>query len=216
MMQENKIQNILIADDHLLVRAGLEMICTENFPEYILHLASNFEQIIEKLNAIDHFDLLILDINFENENSLLFIDKIIEKQPHIPILIYTGLNNKLLPYKLKSFGVKGMLSKLAEEIEIINAIRAVLDGCEYFPNEEDLDENAPINRLKKLSTREIEVMNLYIQGYGNIEISNKLDIQSNTISTYKKRILDKLEVKNLTELISLYRLYFSNDEELQF
>ncbi len=190
-MKQNT-HNILIADDHLLVRVGLEMICTQYFPKYTQHFASNFNQIIEKLNTVTPFDLLILDINFEKENSLLFIDKILEIQPNISILIYTGLNTQLLPYKLRSLGVKGMLSKLAEEEEIINAITAVLEGKKYFPDEENLAENSPLNLLKKLSTREIEVMNMLIQGYGNLEISNKLDIQSNTISTYKKRILEKL------------------------
>ncbi len=204
-------KKILIADDHLLVRGGLELICKQNFQDYTLHFASNFEEVIEKIKTISCFDLLILDIQLDTDNSLLHIDEITSIQENIPILIYTGVDENLLT-RLKGFNIKGVLSKMADEEEIVTAIKQVLERKEQFESRDvdDQEETSPILLLKKLSTRELEVMKLSMKGYGNLEISNELDIQSNTISTYKKRILEKLKVRDFTELMRLYKIYFSD------
>ncbi len=211
-------QKILIADDHLLVRGGLKIICQTYFPKYEIYFAKNFTEIEQKFEVEKKFQLLILDINFENDNSLLFIDKIIALQPNIKILVYTGLNKNLLPNKLKTMGIKGFVSKLADEDTIVEAITTILSNKEYFKVTNTHNTSNEINPEKlfnTLSVREAEVMNMYVQGFGNLEISNKLDIQPSTISTYRKRILEKLNVKDLPALIELYNLCFGTNEELR-
>lgn len=203
-------RNVLIADDHLLVRGGLQMIFSNYFSEYTLHFASNFKEIMEKLDSVASFELLILDVNFENENSLSFISNIFDKKGIIPVLIYSGVAPDFLAPRFKEIGVKGFLRKTAEEKDIVKAIRTILSGQEFFT----LNENLSTQLFQKLTTREFEVMSLTLQGYGNIEISSKLDIQSNTISTFKKRILEKLNVRDFVELRKLYNTYFTSEEDL--
>jgi DNA-binding NarL/FixJ family response regulator len=69
--------------------------------------------------------------------------------------------------------------------------------------------NEPINPFDKLSNRELEITKLLIKGNGNLEISNSLNIQMSTVSTYKNRIFEKLKINNLVELIEVYQLYLS-------
>ncbi len=213
MEKDNK--NILIADDHILVRSGLELICNNYFPEYKLYFASNLKEIEDNLKNIKNFSLLILDINFEDESSLSFIDDIFELQNNINILVYTGLKEKIISPILQSLGVKGFLNKMADENEIITAIKSVLKGDNYYKNSFKNDNfTQKNNKLKKLTPREIEIMTLYSKGLTNKEISYKLDIKPSTISSYKKRMLEKLGIETLAELLEVHKTYFNSNETI--
>ncbi len=204
------MKHILIADDHYVVIGGLEMVFTNHFPDYTIHSATNFDEIIKKLES-NVFDMIILDINFEEENSINFIDKIFEIDANLKILIYSGLDEKVFASKLYNLGVNGFLSKMSDEKDIIQAIETILEGQKYFYKGVFTPEMefAMIkeNPLKQLTKRELEIMMLYAQGEGNLEISYKLNIAKSTVSTYKKRLFEKLSINNLSELINFYNNY---------
>lgn len=205
--------HILIADDHFVVKSGLKLLLNSYYPDYKITFASHFKEILERLNE-QTYNLLILDAAFPEGNSLTVIDKIFVIQPHLKVLLYTGLEENIYASKFFSLGVKGYLSKMAAEEEILSAVRQVLQGGIYMSK--DLKEtlldgfvkhNPVVNPFEKLSQREFEIMILMVKGGGNLEISNKLDIKPSTISTYKNRLFEKLGVNNLSELIALYKLH---------
>ena len=114
-------------------------------------------------------------------------------------------------------GANGYLNKLCSEKEIRNAILTFLEEGKYIsPKIKDkiLDNymsNKSINPLDQLSNREIEVARLMVQGYGNLEISSMKQLQKTTISTFKKRIYDKLNIDNLVSLIGIMNAYDEED-----
>lgn len=206
--------HILIADDHFVVRSGLELIIKGCYADFKTSFASNFKEI-QDIVSEQTFQTLILDANFPEGNSLSIIENLLSLQPDLKILIYTALEEHIFAPKFFALGVKGYLSKMADENEIIRAVTKVLQGELYMSK--TLKETMmggfikhnPINPFEKLSQREFEIMILLVQGEANLEISNRLDIKPSTISTYKNRIFEKLDIVNVAELITLYKLYHS-------
>lgn len=210
-MTNHKV-HILIADDHFVVKSGLKLVINAYYADYKIVCASNFKEIFDNLNQ-QPFDILILDANFPEGNSLSIIEKILTIKPEIKILMYTALEENIYASKFLSLGTKGFLSKLADEDEIISAITKILRGEIYMSSTlkeimlNDFMNNTPMNPFEKLSKREFEIMMLLVQGEANLEISNKLRIKPSTISTYKNRIFEKLAVNNIPELIALNNLH---------
>ncbi len=203
-----KSHNILIADDHIIVQGGMQLLFAENFPKAILSFASNYSEIVQNLRK-NKFDLIILDVNFEENNSLFFISDILKIQPNLKILIYSGTEENIFAPKLSSLGIRGFLSKNSDKKLIITAIKTVLDGKYFFNNEpveskESCQNSLENNLLASLSKREFEVMVCYIKGYGNLETANILKLGHSTVSTYKKRIFQKLSITSIPELIKIY------------
>lgn len=203
---------ILNADDHFVVRSGLKLVIKSYYADFKLYSASSFDEIFEKLNQ-QSFDMLILDATFPEGNTLSIVEKILTIQPEIKILMYTALEENIFAPKFLGLGVKGYLSKMANETEIISAVTKVLNGEIYMSS--DLKEimldrfmkKTPVNPFEKLSKREFEIMVLLVQGEANLEISNNLNIRPSTISTYKNRIFYKLDISNISELIALFNLH---------
>lgn len=207
---------ILIADDHFVVQSGLKLVINGYYADYKIFSASNFKEIFKNLQE-ESFDLLILDANFPEGNTLSIIEEILSIRPQLKILMYTALEENMYASKFLSVGVKGFLSKLADEGEIISAVTKILRGEIYMSRnlkEIMLDafmNNTPISPFEKLSKRELEIMTLLVQGEANLEISNKLQIKPPTVSTYKKRIFEKLVINNISDLISLYNLHLASE-----
>lgn len=211
-MDSTKNKNILIADDHFVVRSGLELLISNRYIYSTLSFASKFDELfslIEKKN----FDLLILDANFPEGNSLSIIEKVFKLQPELNIIIYTALDEKIFAQQFLKLGVKGYLNKLAKEDEIFDAIDTVLRGDLYLNKEtkallmDQMMSKQKNSSFELLSQREFEIMLLMVKGEANLEISNRLNIKPSTISTFKNRIFSKLQVDNLSELIELYTSY---------
>jgi DNA-binding NarL/FixJ family response regulator len=129
--------------------------------------------------------------------------------PDIKILVFTGLEEDLHVLKFIKAGASGYVSKLSEEEEIRQAISDIVHKGEYFsPLSRNLmlqlvQNPDLINPLSRLTKRELQIAEMYAEGYGNLEIANDLDIKQNTVSTIKKNIFDKLKIENLVELIDL-------------
>ncbi len=205
------VVNVMIADDHFIVQGGMQLLFAKNFPEYVLFFASNYSEILQNLEK-NKFDLIILDVDFKENNSLFFISDILKIQENLKILIYSGTEESVFAPKFLSLGINGFLSKNSDEEVIVKAVIAVLEGKCFFRNKVVADKKLCKDFLKEnplnlLSKRELEVMICYVKGYGNLEIANKLNLGYTTISTYKKRIFDKLSINSISELIKIYEGY---------
>ena len=201
---------ILLADDHSMIRQGMEFMIEDlNINHTIFH-ASNLEQVTTIIET-HKIDLLVIDAHFPDGNSLAIIPQIKQGQPYIKILIFSGLEEEEYAIKFLNIGANGFLSKLSEEDEIGKALQSILDTGRYISNKtqnlllDSLNKPQELNKLEKLTQRELEIASMYAQGLGNLEIANSLDLKQNTVSTVKKRIFDKLEVSNLIELVEILK-----------
>lgn len=215
-LSNNFIMHILIADDHAIVRHGTMLFINEWLPGAKISEADNFNKVAKMLGE-QVFDLLILDINIPGGNNIQMVDVARLKQPGIRILIFTAYDEQLYAIRYLQAGANGYLHKLASEEQIRKAIETVLHDEQYMSREvKDLllkmvmasGRRPPHeNPLHTLSNREIEVARFLVQGMSLIEISRALHLQISTVSTYKNRIFEKLEISNLVELVEKVRLY---------
>jgi DNA-binding NarL/FixJ family response regulator len=207
----------LIADDHSVVQQGISLVVKELFPNAVIHTAGSFRETL-KVVAETKLDLLILDINFPDGNSINIIPEVKTLQPDIKILIFTAYDENIYAMRYLNAGVSGYLNKGCTEDEMKHAVKSMIATGKYVTQtikDRILDSyisKTPINPLEKLSIREVEVARLLIKGYGNLEISELLQIKKTTVSTFKNRVFEKLEIDNLAALIELFQLYFEDSK----
>ena len=212
-MTSSNNYSFLIADDHSVVRNGVSLIVKELFLNASIYKAGNFKEIFDVLKEVK-VDLLILDINFPEGNSINILSEIKTLQPDIKILIFSVYDENIYAMRYLNAGASGYLNKEISEDEIKYAINTIMSSGRYITqNIKDriLDfyiSKKPVNPLDLLSNREIEVAQLLIKGYGNLEILELLNIKKTTVSTYKNRIFEKLEIDNLADLIKFFQLYY--------
>ena len=208
----NKSIKFLLGDDHNIVRQGLQFVIEDVVENAEIIHASSLEQILNQIKS-NSFDIAILDAQFPDGNSLSIISEIKQIQPEIKILIFTSFEEENYSLKFINEGADGFLNKLSEEGEIQNAIQEMIEKGKSFPpfTQKMLQlsdhQVALLNPLNQLTERELEIAVLYAKGFGNLEIANILSLRQNTVSTFKKRIFDKLKVETLVNLIDLVRTH---------
>ncbi|PWN71145.1 DNA-binding response regulator [Chryseobacterium phosphatilyticum] len=199
-------ERILIADDHYVVRAGTALVLESAYPKLAIHFAENYEEV-KKMLSIHHYHLLILDIDMPGTQYKKMVSELKNIQQDLKILVFSGYDKEVAIQYIRE-GAEGYLNKQSSEEEIKNAVKAVIEKGYYYPAELIglIIQNKRDNPAEKLSSREYEIFKLLADGYGNLEIANKLNIQMSTVSTYKKRIFQKLDVSNIAELIKVYEM----------
>jgi len=204
--------NILIADDHSIVRYGLTKIIA-TLPEPVT--VSTVEAFDDAINILSKqsLDLLILDINLPGGNSIQMLHAVRLQRPNIMILIFSAYDEKMYAIDYLLAGADGYLSKNASEEETKLAIQTLLKRDKYMSavtrqqmlNKLNVHKQPEINPFAALSVREIEVMNLLVKGIPMQKIAEMLHIQVSTVSTYKTRIFSKLEINSIVELLEKIR-----------
>jgi len=204
--------NILIADDHSIVRYGLTKIIA-TLPEPVT--VSTVEAFDDAINILSKqsLDLLILDINLPGGNSIQMLHAVRLQRPNIMILIFSAYDEKMYAIDYLLAGADGYLSKNASEEETKLAIHTLLKRDKYMSavtrqqmlNKLNVHKQPEINPFAALSVREIEVMNLLVKGIPMQKIAEMLHIQVSTVSTYKTRIFSKLEINSIVELLEKIR-----------
>ncbi|NMH26264.1 response regulator transcription factor [Flavobacterium solisilvae] len=211
-MKPNQQYSFLIADDHSIVRQGVSLLIKELFFNVKIFHAGSFKETL-KIASENKIDLLILDINFPDGNSLSIMTEAKAMQPDMKILIFSALDEDIYALRYLNAGASGYLNKGSNEDEMKQALKSMMVTGKYITqNIKDriLDSyisKKPINPLEQLSNREVEVARLLIKGFGNLEIAEMLNIKKSTVSTFKNRIFEKLEIDNLADLIDFFNLY---------
>jgi DNA-binding NarL/FixJ family response regulator len=205
--------NILIVDDHDVIRQSMEMIIQSEFPNADCTKLENAESCIEIFEK-EKFDLLILDINLPEMDGINLTEWILERDPEQKILIFSMNPTAVFAKRLYEIGVMGYLNKQAGVQEIKRALQIILNEKKQYLNDEfkailsyDLLNKNSSNLLEKLSKRELSIAQLLVHGKSFEEIAEQLDIEPSTIRTYKGRIFQKLEVTTLHEFLAKASLY---------
>ena len=197
--------NILLADDHSIVRRGLKDIILEEFPNANFQEASDGQVLIRKMRN-DKFDIIISDVSMPGKNGLDALKVIKSEFPSIPVLILSIHPEELYAIRVLKAGASGYLTKESAPEELVEAVRMILNGRKYITPSlaEKMASNLGNNFTKLphelLSDRELDVLKLIASGKAVSEIAIELSLSVNTISTYRSRLLEKMNLKSNSEL----------------
>lgn len=197
---------ILIGDDHSVVRRGLRMIILEEYPNAFVKEATDGAEVLKMLNE-EPWDIIISDISMPGQSGMEIIKLIKEQAPKVPILMLSVHAAEQYAVRALKAGASGYLTKESAPEELVKAIKQVMSGRRYItPDIADLlvdDQCCGVNEYphKQLSNREFEVMKMIAVGKKVSEIAEKLSLSINTISTYRSRILEKMNFASNADLI---------------
>jgi DNA-binding NarL/FixJ family response regulator len=200
------MKNILIADGHYVVRTGTALVL-ETKLQYscAIDFAETYTETRDKVSK-NVYDLLIIDIDIPQSIFKAMIKELKKKQKQLRILIFSTYDENVGIQYVEE-GAAGYLNKMASETEILTAINAVFEEGYYYTVDmmkKLVMQSADSHSVDRLSKRELQIFKLLAEGNGNIEISNSLNLKMSTISTYKKKIFEKLQVKNIVDLVRIY------------
>lgn len=198
--------SVLIADNHPIVRLGIKE---------VLASASGFEVVGDVSNTTALFkalekstpDVVMLEMDIPEINGIATLRKIKQEFPSTKVLMYSGQSEDVYALSTIRAGAFGYLSKTADVDYIISAIKKVAEGNMFITNELaqrlafDEGTQKPRRFFRKLSTREVEVLKLLASGKRNKEVAEGLNLNEKTVSTYKARLMRKLNVDNLVDLL---------------
>lgn len=201
------MKHILIVDDHSIVRLATLFIIRGLISPVTHWESDNFADALSIVSTRP-LDLILLDIHIPGGEGFQMIEKIRAIQPQVLILMFSGVDEEIYAVHYIKAGANGFLSKSAAVDEVRNAISTILDHGRYasrnvrhmlLPGPQDAPKKLS-NPLATLSQRELEVMDLMLEGKWTKEIATILGISGSSISTYKTRIFEKLDVTTIIEL----------------
>ncbi|MEG0695563.1 MAG: response regulator transcription factor [Algoriella sp.] len=203
---------IFILDQHQIVIDGLVSLLHKRKGHNVIGYSTSVNDAIHWLSR-NEIDLLITEITFNNDDAIDLIKTIKKHHNSVKILILTGDNRIKKVAELFKLGINGFLEKHNETKSLVEAIQCISNGESYIGN--DLKNRIILNFsningagnkdlndiLDSITHRELEVIKLICDGCNSKEISNKLFISFNTVETHRKRIFQKLQIKNSIGLI---------------
>tara|TARA_B100000378_G_scaffold277054_1_gene276355 strand:+ start:6106 stop:6726 length:621 start_codon:yes stop_codon:yes gene_type:complete len=195
---------ILLADDHAVVRKGLQLFIGYEDNMQLVAEDSDGDELIEMIQNHEA-DVLLLDLDMPKMNGITAIRKIKEMAPDLKIIVLTMHPEDIYGKTAMQMGASGYVIKDDEPKKLIRSINRVIEGEQIFS--EDILNNKRKNKPIKLSQREIEVLKLLSSGKSNKEISEELEISDKTVSTYKLRLLNKIGAKSVVDLINFSTNY---------
>ena len=196
---------ILLADDHAVVRQGVKQILAAAYAEATFGEAQNARELLE-LAGKERWDIIVLDLNMPGGHGLEALKQIKYDHPQLPVLILTMFPEDQYAVRAIRAGAAGYLNKESAPEELVQAIRKIMHGGEYIsPAVADElvlyarnRDDQPLH--KQLSDREYQVLCLLASGKEIKEISNELTLSAKTVSTYRARLLEKMNMKSNAEL----------------
>ena len=213
-IMKQKTEKILIADDHGVVRMGLSLIIKKLRPNAIIDDVDDYQKVMQMVKE-KTFDLAILDLNMPNGNFNEALQAIKLKNSETKVMIFSSQDESLYAVRYLKMGADGFLHKDSSEDAINKALTKMLDKGRYMSDEvkdalinDKLNKReTTINPLEILTGREMEVAERLVVGEPMKDISNNLSLHASTVSTYKTRILEKLNIQTIPDLIKLFNFY---------
>lgn len=194
----------LLVDDHPVVMLGIEMIISRSDDIQAVAHAENGEEAFEYLEK-ENFDVVVLDIDLPGMSGIDILKKIKIKHPTLPVLMQSIYDEKVYAVRAIRAGAAGYINKNSAPQQLVTAIRKVCSGERYIT--ESLAEclasavtHGNTAAHEQLSDREYLVMRLLGEGNSVTQIARELSIGHQTVSTYRRRVLDKMGMKTNTDL----------------
>ena len=206
------MKKFLLVDDHVVVRSGIRVLLSEIYNPTEIHEAFDGESTLEQLKT-NHFDLIMLDIQMPNTDTLGLMKIINQTFPAARVLIFSMSAENIYAKRFMKAGAYGFISKESPLDEITKAINLILNDRKYISESlidklaEDSLSGNPGNPFDKLSPKEFEIVSLLLSGKTLTDISHSLNIHTSTAGTHKARLFEKLGVTNILELSEMAKLY---------
>jgi two-component system, NarL family, invasion response regulator UvrY len=198
--------NMVIVDDHAIVRIGLKQLVQEAYPYATIWEAGSGREALMLLDRV-RWDLAILDVNLPDQNGVELLKAIKLRQPSLPVMMLSLHPEEQYALRALKAGAAAYLTKERAPEELVTAIKQVLAGRKFITA--TLAERlatvvfSPVEQLphERLSDREFQVLCAIGQGKTVSAIAGDLSLSVKTVSTYRTRLLDKLQMKNTMDLI---------------
>ncbi len=196
---------ILLADDHSIVRRGLKDILIDEYPDAAVEQVGDGFELLKQLRN-GKWDIIISDLSMPGKNGLETLKQIKTEFPQIPVLILSMYPEDLYAIRVLKAGASGYMTKESAPEELIIAVRLILQGRKYITPTvaekmaSNLDHDYERQPHEILSDRELDVMKMIASGKTVSEIATELSLSVNTISTYRARVLEKMNLKTNSEL----------------
>ncbi|QQX75381.1 MULTISPECIES: response regulator [Aequorivita] len=210
------MKKVVIADHHPVTRKGASILLDSTNEYTIVGKVARGSELLKCLEE-ERPDILILELNIPEINGFHALRSIREEFPKTRIAIFSSHPEEIYALRSIKSGAAGYISKTSSSEEFLQAIKRIALGGIYLNDEltaafsnHSVNDNTIVGRYKKLSAREIEVLNLLSNGKRNKDIASLLEINEKTVSTYKTRLLKKLNVTSLAELINQARMFQFN------
>lgn len=199
----NDLIHVLIADDHPIVRQGLQAVLTPRNGMKIIGEAAGGLEVIDLARALNP-DVIVMDLAMPETTGVEATAQIVRENPGARVLILTSFGTDELVGQAIRAGAMGFLLKESQPEDLLHAIRSVHKGQFTIPSSMAqalyMSESKPADTKAALTEREEDVLNLIADGSTNRQIANQLNIGENTVRTHVGNLLRKLELSNRTEL----------------
>ena len=197
--------NVLIADDHTVVRQGLKQILSHDAQLTVVGEAADGNEVLRALESLN-VDALVLDITMPGRNGLDVLKEVKRKRPTLPVLVLSMHPEDQFAIRILRAGAAGYITKESAPEELVGALRKVCSGGKYVSPQlaeklavfiEDETARPPHERL---SDREFEVLRMLALGKTVTEAADELLLSVKTVSTYRSRVLEKMKMSSNAEL----------------
>ena len=196
---------ILIADDHAVFRRGLKEILEEDSDMTVAGEASNGHEVLEKIRTAN-WDVVILDISMPGRSGLDILRDLRFQRPKLPVLVLSMHSEDQYAARVLKSGASGYLTKESAPDELVKAVKKVLAGGKYVSSylaeqlalQLDIDSEIPLHNT--LSDREYQVLCMIASGRSVTEIGKELCLSVKSISTYRTRIMEKMQMRTNAQL----------------
>ncbi len=206
----NNRWKVFLVDDHQIVRDGIRSLIEDANDIFIIGEAGDGDEMMNMLEPAQP-DIILLDINLPGKNGIELIPDIKEKYPYIKILILSMYNGDDYIFNSVRAGANGYLPKNSSKDELLDAIRLICEGNDYFGEQVHKiivnsyismakDEKSP-DKKQQLSLRELEILKLFAEGNSNKSIADKLFISVRTVESHKNHIMQKFGFKSTVEMV---------------
>jgi DNA-binding NarL/FixJ family response regulator len=196
---------ILLTDDHAVVRQGLKLILADHFKRALFGEARNAQEAFARV-AKENWDVVVLDITMPGRSGLEVLRELKRLRPKMPVLVLSMHPEDQFAVRMLKTGAAGYLTKESAGEELVGAIERVVRGGRYISS--SLAErmasylNIDVHKAphERLSNREFLVLRMIASGKAVSQIAKELSLSVKTISTYRARVLEKMDMKNNSEL----------------
>jgi DNA-binding NarL/FixJ family response regulator len=194
------LKRLLLVDDHPVFRHGVKRLLTEALPEVDIAEAVDGPTAMELMRPRG-CDLVLLDVTLPGPDGLAVVKELRAEFPHVPVLIVSMHPAEQFARRMIAAGAIGYVTKDTDPAELVRAVSLALKGQRYLGADVDAGAGEPPPRHQRLSDREYQVLRMIASGRTVSQIAEELFLSVNTVSTYRARILEKMEMENNAELM---------------
>jgi len=205
-MNGYRMNKVLIVDDHPVIRLAVRMLMERHGYDVVAETDNGVAAL--QLTRQHLPDIVVLDIGIPKLDGLEVIGRMASSSPCSKVLVLTSQAPGNFSMRCMQAGAAGYVCKQQELTELLSAIKAVLSGYSYFPNQalhasRGRSGSSEAEMVNRLSAREMTVLQQLARGRSNKEIADSMYLSNKTVSTYKSRLLLKLNARSLVDLIEL-------------